>query len=587
MPERRQRRTNLGFLIILIVCVAALGWATGSRAATAKLNYVALGDSLAAGYAPNGSLGKGYADYLASDIQALGLLGDFDKRYAVPGLTTGDLLTEIQDDTHIDLAGNPDSLGIKKRLSQADVVTLDIGANDLLDTVEFDTPKGTVSLDPSRTAKVLTQVQANVESTLEQIKAIAPKAQVYLMGYFNPFWDLPREDQAVLTSSLTQLNTVLSTAAGSEGVTFVPTEEALAANPQAYLPGSYDIHPNQEGYRVLAGVFWRALQTNLDRNSLPGRQLGQKLGNNGIRIGGQDRFDTARLIAEATYPDQVDAVILATGDNWPDALTGSVLSNKYHAPILLVHNSAEDSTPPMDYIREHLSKTGFVYILGGTSAVGAGFETALTHLGIPSAHIMRLSGSDRTSTALKIDEDLNPPSGGTVFVVTDSSYSDALTVSAYAAAEACPILPVPKDSLPQSVESYLKTLKPAQIIIVGGDGAIGQTVENQLRALAGTVVRYSGADRYATSRALIAALYPDNLSEVCFATGEDYPDALAGSAYAGLLGDPIVLLPGNFDQQAKDFLSKFQGSSYTVFGGVGAVNRQNVVAIEAELEGQG
>jgi putative cell wall-binding protein/lysophospholipase L1-like esterase len=569
------------------VFVLALGGTIKSGAATVKLNYVALGDSLAEGYAPDGTIGKGYADYLADDIRAAGLLGEFDKRYAVPGFTSQDILAALQDDKHTDIPGSTDSLGINKRLAQADIITLDIGANDLLDAVKIDAQTGTVSYDPETVMSLPSQVEANVEEIITQIKKDSPTAQIYLMGYYNPFLALPQESQDILNLAISQLNTALNTATSSTGATFVPTQGAISANTQRYLPDSHDIHPNQEGYRVIAGEFWRVLKTKLNWNSLPGRQFGQQLGNNGVRIGGQDRFDTARLIAESTYPDHVDAVILATGNNWPDALTGSVLSNKYHAPILWVNNTPENSTAAMDYIQTHVNDTGTVYILGGFSAVGPEFETALMNSGFPAASITRLSGLDRTSTALEIDENLAAPTGGTVFMVTDSNYADALTASAYAATNACPIIPVPKDSLPVSVLTYLEEEKPSTVIIVGGEGVISQTVENQMRTLVGTVVRYSGSDRYATSSALIASLYPNNPSEVCLATGEDYPDALAGSAYAGFWGEPIVLLPKSLDQPTLDLLHKYQGVPYTIFGGTGAVSSQNASEVQAELEGNG
>jgi len=577
-------RINLGILIILLVLVATFAGTTQSGAATVKLNYVALGDSLAAGYAPDGTLGKGYADYLAEDIKVAGLLGDFDNRYAVTGFTSQDVLTALQNDKHTNLPGSPDSLGINKRLAQADIITLDIGANDLLDTVKFDAQTGTASFDPGTVMSVPAQVEANVKDIITRIKEVSPKAQIYLMGYYNPFWALPQESQDLLTLTLSQLNTALNMAASSMGATFVPTQEAIAVNSQGYLPNSRDIHPNQEGYQVIAGEFWRALKTKLDRNTLPSRQLGRQLSDNGVRIGGQDRFDTARLIAEATYPNPLNAVILATGNNWPDALIGSVLSTKYHAPILLVNDTPENSTATMNYIQTHINKTGSVYILGGFSAVGSEFETALINSGFPTAKIIRLSGLDRASTALKIDENLDVPTGGTVFMVSDANYPDALTVSAYATTYAYPIIPVPKDSLPVSVQDYLEAVKPSRIIIAGGEGVISQTVENQLRSLTGTVERYSGSDRYATSRALIASLYPDNPGEVCLATGEDYPDALAGSAYAGFWGDPIVLVPRSMDQPTKDLLHRFRGRPYTIFGGPGAVSSQNASEVQNELE---
>ncbi|SPF42916.1 exported hypothetical protein [Candidatus Desulfosporosinus infrequens] len=588
MFERKSRhnRKNIGILIILLVFVLGLGGITKSGAATVKLNYVALGDSLAAGYAPNGSIGKGYTDYLADDIRAAGLLGEYDNRYAVPGFTSQDILAELQDDKHTDLPGSPDSLGINKRLALANIITLDIGANDLLDAVKINVQTGTVTYNPETIMSLPAQVGSNVKDIITQIKKDSPTAQIYLMGYYNPFWALPQESQDILNITLSQLNTALNTAASSTGATFVPTQEAIAVNLQGYLPDLYDIHPNQEGYRVIAREFWRMLKTKLAWNSLPGRQFGQML-DNGVRIGGQNRFDTAKLIAESTYPDHVDAVILATGNNWPDALTGSVLSNRYHAPILLVNDTPENSTAAMDYIQTHLNDTGSVYILGGPSAVGLEFETELKNSGFSTTNITRLSGLDRTSTALKIDENLVVPTGGTVFVVTDSDYPDALSASAYAATYAYPIILVPKDNLPVAVRDYLEAVKPSTVIIVGGEGVIKQTVEDQLRTLVGTVVRYSGSDRYATSRALITSLYPDNPGEVCLATGEDYPDALAGSAYAGFWCEPIVLVPKSLDQPTLDLLSKFRGVPYTIFGGSEAVSSQSASEVQAELEENG
>lgn len=264
--KSKHNRKILNLLIILLVLIAVIGGTSKSGAATVKLNYVALGDSLAAGYAPDGIIGKGYANYLAEDIKAAGLMGEFDNRYAVTGFTSQDILAALHDDKHINLPGSPDSLGINKRLAQADIITLDIGANDLLDTVKFDAQTGRVSIDPKTVMSVPTQVEANVKDIITRIKEVSPKAQIYLMGYYNPFGALPQQSQEVLTFSLFQLNMALNTAASSTGVTFVPTQEAIAVNPQEYLPNPRDIHPNQEGYRVIAEEFWRVLKTQLSDN---------------------------------------------------------------------------------------------------------------------------------------------------------------------------------------------------------------------------------------------------------------------------------------------------------------------------------
>ena len=42
------------------------------------------------------SLGKGYTDYIANQLNKVELLASFDKRFAVPGYTTTDVLHDLQ-----------------------------------------------------------------------------------------------------------------------------------------------------------------------------------------------------------------------------------------------------------------------------------------------------------------------------------------------------------------------------------------------------------------------------------------------------------------------------------------------------------
>lgn len=56
----------------------------------------------------------------------------------------------------------------------------------------------------------------------------------------------------------------------------------------------------------------------------------EKIGNNGLRLGGSDRFETVKLIAEDTVTGNIDNIILASGNNWYDSLLGSTLSKNYN-----------------------------------------------------------------------------------------------------------------------------------------------------------------------------------------------------------------------------------------------------------------
>lgn len=79
-------------------------------------------------------------------------------------------------------------------------------------------------------------------------------------------------------------------------------------------------------------------------------------------------------------------------------------------------------------------------------------------------------------------------------------------------------------------------------IIVGKDGAVSSDVETQLTTIHS--VRYGGEDRYGTSTEIINNLFGGKASTLAVATGEDYPDALVGTALAGKSGGAVLLVDG-------------------------------------------
>jgi len=100
--------------------------------------------------------------------------------------------------------------------------------------------------------------------------------------------------------------------------------------------------------------------------------------------------------------------------------------------------------------------------------------------------------------------------------------------------------------------SYLVTgLAPstAYTFYVTATDAVGNTsvksAEKSATTLAGsgpdTFTSIAGANRYATAVAVSKKAFPAGADAVVIATGENWPDALGGSALAGALGGPILL----------------------------------------------
>ncbi|BCB05771.1 cell wall-binding repeat-containing protein [Bacillus sp. KH172YL63] len=86
---------------------------------------------------------------------------------------------------------------------------------------------------------------------------------------------------------------------------------------------------------------------------------------NPVRIAGKDRYDTSVKVAER-LPMSSEMITVATGENFADALTGSVLAAKFYEPIILVKKNNVPS-PVTKYIQEN--GTWYFTVLGGEAAI--------------------------------------------------------------------------------------------------------------------------------------------------------------------------------------------------------------------------
>lgn len=193
--------------------------------------------------------------------------------------------------------------------------------------------------------------------------------------------------------------------------------------------------------------------------------------------------------------------------------------------------------------------------------------------------VLRLSGADRYATSAAISRDTwsGPPLRA--YIATGSAFPDALSVAAAAGGslQTGPVLLVQRDAIPRSVADELQRLRPYRITIVGGAGAVSAGVEQALHryATTGEVERTAGADRYATSAAIAARFFSPGVKRVFVATGEAFPDALAGASAAGYWSSPLLLVrSGSIPSSVAAELQRLRPASIYLLGGTGAVSVQ-------------
>lgn len=285
------------------------------------------------------------------------------------------------------------------------------------------------------------------------------------------------------------------------------------------------------------------------------------------RLYGQDRYETAVEVSKSGWQTS-DYVVVASGEDYPDALCAAPLAKKYNAPILLTGSKELNDKTKAEISR---LKAKHVFIIGKYGSVSESGENELKS--IPGVEeIKRLGGNSRYETSVMIAKELGTVSK--VVITSGRGFADAISVAPIAAAENMPILLTEKDNLPEEVQEYLNDNKQniTETYIVGGEGAVSNETANKASS---NSVRLGGQDRFDTNVKVMQyfskELKFDNIYVVQGdgPTGKEFADALTGTALAVKSLSPVVLtyktLPANTESFIKTVVTKT--SKVTALGG--------------------
>ena len=194
-----------------------------------------------------------------------------------------------------------------------------------------------------------------------------------------------------------------------------------------------------------------------------------------VRLAGSDRYSTSEAISQHGFPGGASKVYVATGENFPDALAGGPQAANDGAPILL---TARDSVPTATWREVQRLDPDSIVILGGSGVVSDAVADQLATV----APVVRVAGADRNSTAAAISQLGNTPPATVVYIATNSNFPDALAGGVLATVDGGPILLVSTGAVPAATATELIRLGPDRIVILGGVGAVSESVRSQLAA---------------------------------------------------------------------------------------------------------
>ena len=264
------------------VAAVALGLLGGPAAASSDESttyYLALGDSLAAGYQPVSPLERtdGYVWQLHDKLRAA------DPKLSLENLGCGGETTATLLNGGIcDYPGGDSQLSAAERFLHAHkdkvtLITIDIGGNDLNRCARGGT------IDPACVQSALVALSANLTEIMTRLRAVAPQTPIVGMTYYNPYlaaWLAGPAGKALAQQSIqvsavfnSILNAVYTAAsarvadvAGAFSSTDMATQVPLPGVGQVplavaricmwtWMCAKSDIHATTSGYAVIADAY--------------------------------------------------------------------------------------------------------------------------------------------------------------------------------------------------------------------------------------------------------------------------------------------------------------------------------------------
>lgn len=301
------------------------------------------------------------------------------------------------------------------------------------------------------------------------------------------------------------------------------------------------------------------------------------------RICGSSRYETAVQVSEYGW-NTSDYVVLANGESFADALCASPLAKKYNSPILLTKKDNIDEST-LNEIKK--LKASHVFIIGEYGAVSKECEDKITALGI---EVTRLGGNSRYETSAEVAKALG--NVDKIAIASGEGYADALSAAPAAAAQtdkesSMAILLTEKDNMPDAVQKYISDNRQniKQTFIIGGTGVISSQASKKAPD---NFIRLWGKDRYETNVKIMLYFSKELKFDRLYVAegngprGNEFADALSGTALAALTDSPVVLTCNTLPKVTSDFIKSMSLNIVKIqaVGGTGAVSDEIIASIK-------
>lgn len=222
------------FLTIIIVLLAVFLIYLGFK--DDKIYYLSLGDSLANGLNAYKSKDYGYADYVKDYLNKEGTLEVYVDGLVDNNKRATDIIQEINDNVEVNVGGKTKTL--QNALIKADLVTISLGMNDLLNNLDFNNDFSINDLYSK-----LEQVSQDFTDLFDLMRKYC-KEDIIFIGFYDPTFN------PELNQFFEYANNKIKSIAYSYDIDYIDTY--IDFRNSNYFSSTSSSFPNKEGYKLIS-----------------------------------------------------------------------------------------------------------------------------------------------------------------------------------------------------------------------------------------------------------------------------------------------------------------------------------------------
>ncbi|MGV3734095.1 MAG: cell wall-binding repeat-containing protein [Microcella sp.] len=198
------------------------------------------------------------------------------------------------------------------------------------------------------------------------------------------------------------------------------------------------------------------------------------------RLGGANRYETSRKIAERMLDRGLapgSNLWVATGSNFPDALSAGAAAASQGVPILLVNGTASSLDAASAAFINNELQSNRVYVAGSAGVVSEGIRVGIQGLA-STGTVSREGGANRFATSWEINTAAFPGTAPEVFLAYGFNFPDALSGSVIAGRTGGPLYITQTPCVSADIMTHILDLSPSKVTVFGGTAIVSNNARD-------------------------------------------------------------------------------------------------------------